>query len=41
MELISATKKQILENKYEEIEQVPLKEYYAIKEAWKTKINKF
>ncbi len=36
--LISATKKQILENKYDEILQVPLKEYYAIKENGKQKL---
>ena len=36
--LISATKKQILENKYDEILQVPLKEYYVIKENGKQKV---
>lgn len=36
--LISATKKQILENKYDEILQVPLKEYYVIKENGKQKL---
>lgn len=36
--LISATKKQILEGKYDEILQVPLKEYYVIKENGKQKL---
>ena len=36
--VVSATKKQILENKYEEIEQKALKEYYLIKEDGKEKL---
>ena len=36
--LISATKKQILGGKYDEILQVPLKEYYVIKENGKQKL---
>ena len=36
--VVSATKKQILENKYEEIEQKALREYYLIKEDGKEKL---
>ncbi len=36
--VISATKRQILENKYEEVEQLALKEYYIVKEDGKTKL---
>ena len=36
--VISATKKQILDNKYDEISQVALKEYYQVKEDGKVKI---
>lgn len=36
--LVSTTKKQLLENKYEEIEQVYLPSYYLIKEAGKLKL---
>lgn len=34
--VVSATKKQILENQYEEIEQIALKDYFLIKETGKT-----
>ena len=36
--VISATKKQILDNKYDEISQVALKEYYQVKEDGKVKL---
>ena len=36
--VISATKRQILDNKYEEIKQIALKEYYVVKEDGKTKL---
>lgn len=36
--VISATKKQILDNKYDEISQVALKEYYQVKEDEKVKL---
>ena len=36
--IISTTKKQLLENKYEEIEQIYIPNYYLIKEAGKTKL---
>ena len=36
--VFSATKRQILENKYEEIKQLALKEYYVVKEEGKTKL---
>lgn len=36
--VVSATKKQILENKYDEISQIYLKEYYIVKEEGKTKL---
>ena len=36
--VIGATKKQILENKYEEVKQLALKEYYVVKEDGKTKL---
>lgn len=36
--IISTTKKQILENKYEEIEQIYFKDYYLIKENGKKKL---
>ena len=36
--VISATKKQILENKYEEIEQIALKEFFLVKESGKEKL---
>ena len=36
--IVSATKKQILENKYEEIEQIALKEFYLVKESGKEKL---
>ena len=36
--VVSATKRQILENKYDEIKQIALKEYYVVKEDEKTKL---
>ena len=36
--LVSTTKKQLLENKYEEIEQIYFEDYYLIKEAGKKKL---
>ena len=36
--VISATKKQVLENKYEEIAQIYLKEYYLVKESGQQKV---
>ena len=36
--ITSTTKKQILENKYDEIEQIYLKEYYLVKEQGKRKL---
>ena len=36
--IISTTKKQILENKYDEIEQIYLKDYYLVKEGEKRKL---
>lgn len=39
--VVSATKRQILENKYDEITQVYLKDYYLVKENGKKELVRF